>query len=141
MRSCHRSRVQLPSRLGCQQLGTCWSTTRLVPDTTATGDTFDLFDGDLLSVQFNYLCDGTNVQMNGADSDPLQRIFWTLLHLEHGYLDHRSGVVGAVHGRASVGMGRLSYYFIHNADARARRRRATLHQRRSGGVQQRSDER
>ena len=44
-----------------------------------------------MSVRYNYLCDGMSVQMNSVWSDPLNRIHLTSLHLEDGYLDHRSG--------------------------------------------------
>ena len=95
----------------------------MVDDQTGTGYngigyTCDLFDGDFffLSVRYNYLCDGMNVQMNSVWSDPLHRIFLTSLHLEDGYLDHRSGGGGGVARHASVAMGRWSYDFIHHAD-------------------------
>jgi hypothetical protein len=107
---------QRQTRAARRKLGTSWSTTRLVPETIGTGDTFDLFDGDLLSERFNYLCDGDGSADEQRWNDSLHRIFLDILHPENGYHDHRSGGVGAVHGRASVGMGRWSYYFIHHAD-------------------------
>jgi len=69
-----------------------------------------------LSERFNYLCDGDGSADEQRWNDSLHRIFLDILHPENGYHDHRSGGVGAVHGRASVGMGRWSYYFIHHAD-------------------------
>jgi hypothetical protein len=107
---------QRQTRAARRKLGTSWSTTRLVPETIGTGDTFDLFDGDLLSERFNYLCDGDGSADEQRWNDSLHRIFLDILHPENGYHDHRSGGVGAVHGRASVGMGRWSYDFIHHAD-------------------------
>ena len=77
---------QRQTRAARRKLGTSWSTTRLVPETIGTGDTFDLFDGDLLIVRYDYLCVGRKVRMRCVRSDAQLRIFITVPHLEEGDL-------------------------------------------------------
>ena len=88
VRLCRRSRGQLRLRRGCQPRATSWWTTRQVRSTTGTGDTCDLFDGDLLIERFNYLCDGDGSADEQRWKDSLHRIFLDILHPEDGDLDY-----------------------------------------------------
>ena len=85
----------------------------MVDDQTGTryngiGDTFDLSDGDLLIVRYDYLCVGRKVRMRCVRSDAQLRIFITVPHLEEGDLDHSKRRRRSRLHDGGVGMGRCS---------------------------------